>query len=81
MRTESESEVETNVGPTLKPNPPVEKYKSAKLIISTDGRDLYKVPSYTMANWIQQVVEIESPVHLGEVAKRIGSAVGVKKDR
>ena len=76
---ETESEVETTVGPTLKPNSLAEKHKIAELIISTGGHDLHKVPSYTMANWIQRVVKIESPVHLDEVAKRIGSAVGVKK--
>ena len=76
---ERESEVETTADPTLKPSPLAEKYKVAELIISTNGRDLHKVSSYIMANWIQQVVEIEYPVHLDEVAKRIGNAVGVKK--
>ena len=56
-----------------------EKYRLAELIISTNGRYLHKVPLNTMVNWIQRVVEIESPVHHDEVAKRIGSAVGVKK--
>ena len=56
-----------------------EKYRLAELIISTNERYLHKVPLNTMVNWIQRVVEIESPVHLDEVAKRIGSAVGVKK--
>ena len=76
---ESESEVKTTADPTLKPSPLAEKYKIAELIISTDGRALHKVPSYIMANWIQQVVEIEYPVHIDEVARRIGGAVGVKK--
>ena len=30
-----------------------------------------------MAGWIQRVVEIESPVHFDEVARRIAAAVGV----
>ena len=67
-----------------KPKPPkntsTEKYKVAKLAdISTDGRDLHAVPPYKMANWIQRVVEIESPVYLDEVAKRIVTAVGVSR--
>ena len=74
-----ELEVETTVDPSLQPSPLAEKYKVAELIISTNGRALHKVPSYIMASWIQQVVEIECPVHLDEVARRIGSAVGVKK--
>ena len=32
-----------------------------------------------MANWIQRVVEIESPVHLDEVAKRIVTTAGVSR--
>ena len=56
-----------------------ENYRLAELIISTDGRDLHAVPLNTMAHWVQCVVKIESPVHLDEVAKRIGTAVGVKK--
>jgi hypothetical protein len=30
-------------------------------------------------NWILQVVQVESPVHLQEVARRIASAAGVKR--
>ena len=63
--------------PKPQENPLTEKYKLAELVISTDGRDLHEVPSFTMADWIQRVVEIESPVHLDEVAKRIATAVGV----
>ena len=32
-----------------------------------------------MANWIQEVVKIESPVHFDEVARRIATAVGVAR--
>ena len=78
---EEEPETEPAVIPRLTPdpqeNPLTEKYKVAELVISTDGRDLHEVPSFTMADWIQRVVEIESPVHLDEVAKRIATAVGV----
>ena len=65
--------------PEPKPNSLIEKYKLAELPISTNGRALHVVPLNTMVNWIQQVVEIESPVHINETAKRIASAVGVKK--
>ena len=75
---EPEIEPDATVCPTpeSKTNLLTEKYKVAELVISTDGRDLHAVPSYTMANWIQRVVEIESPVHLNEVARRIANAVG-----
>ena len=65
--------------PKLRTNSLTQKYRLAELVISTDGRDLYAVPLNTMANWIQRVVKIESPVHLNEVARRIASAVGIKR--
>ena len=76
-----ETESKKTTPPTPEPNTKSlsEKYRLAELIISVNGRYLHKVPLNTMVNWIQRVVEIESPVHLDEVAKRIGSAVGVKK--
>ena len=63
----------------LVPVPPRKliKYKLAEPIISTNGLDLPDVSSLTMANWIQGIVKIESPVHLDEVARRLASAVGV----
>ncbi|MDE0186575.1 MAG: DUF3320 domain-containing protein [Candidatus Poribacteria bacterium] len=56
-----------------------EKYKLAELVISTDGHSLGKVSPFKMQGWIQRVVEIESPVHFDEVARRIASAVGVSR--
>ena len=78
---EPETEPDATVCPTPEPktNFLTEKYKVAELAISTNGRDLHAIPSYTMANWIQRVVEIESPVHLNEVARRIANAVGVSR--
>ena len=38
-----------------------------------------RVPCRTMMDWIQRVVEIESPVHINEVAKRIANAAGFKR--
>ncbi len=80
-KDESETEVDTTGDPTPEPksNSLAEKYKLTELSISTNGQNLHKVPSSTIANWIQKVVEIESPVHLNEIAKRITSAVGLKK--
>jgi very-short-patch-repair endonuclease len=78
---EPKTKVDTIGDPTPKPRHDslTEKYKLAELNISTNGHALNVVPQNTMVNWIQQVVEIESPVHLNEIAKRIASAVGVKK--
>ena len=65
--------------PEPQENSLTEKYKLAELSISTGGLHLHEVPSSTMADWIQRVVKIESPVHLDEVARRITTAVGVAK--
>ena len=54
-----------------------EKYKLAKMFVSTGGVHLHEVMLPKMANWIQNIVKIESPVHLDEVARRIATAVGV----
>ena len=78
---ETEIEVDTTVQPTPEPktNSLTEKYRLTELIISTNGRDLHAVPSHVMAGWIQRVVEVESPIYLDEVARRIVSAVGIKR--
>ncbi len=78
---EPKTKVDTVDEPLPKPRQDslTEKYKLAALNISTNGRALNIVPQNALVNWIQQVVEIESPVHINEIAKRIASAVGVKK--
>ena len=43
------------------------------------GLIFFAVPQRTMMDWIQRVVEIESPVHINEVVKRIANAAGFKK--
>ena len=67
--------------PEPQENSLTEKYKLAELSISTGGLHLHEVPSSTMADWIQRVVKIESPVHLDEVARRITTAVGKSRSR
>ena len=82
---EGEEEPEPNPDIIVHPAPEpeesssTEKYKLAKLFISTGGVHLHEVTSSKMAYWIQDVVKIESPVHLDEVARRIATAVGVGK--
>ena len=65
--------------PETQENSLAEKYELAELSISTSGLDLPDVSLFTMENWIQDVVKIESPVHLDEVARRIATAVGVSQ--
>ena len=44
-----------------------------------NGLDLHAVSPFVMARWIQNIVKIESPVHLDEVARRMATAVGVSR--
>ena len=78
---DSNEDEEVPESETVVPEPPREtlRYKLAEPIISTNGLDLHAVSPFVMANWIQGVVKIESPVHLDEVARRIAGAVGVNR--
>ena len=73
---EEVSESETDAPEPSKEHP---KYKLAEPSISTNGLDLHAVSPFVMTNWIRDIVEIESPVHLNEVARRIATAVGVNR--
>ena len=77
--SESHPDIIAHPAPEPQESSSTEKYKLAKLFISTGGVHLHEVPSSKMANWIQEVVKIESPVHLDEVTRRIATAVGVSK--
>ena len=69
-----ESEIDVPDSPQGRP-----QYKLAEPIISTNGLDLHAVSPFVMANWIQDIVKIESPVHLDEVARRMATAAGVSR--
>lgn len=43
------------------------------------GQELHLVPFGKLAEWIKQVVTVESPVHFEEVARRIADASGASK--
>ncbi len=43
------------------------------------GEELHEVGSEDLMSWILQVVQVESPVHLYEVARRIATTAGVKR--
>lgn len=63
----------------ITPRTPSEDYEMAHLEISIRKENLHEVSRSRMANWIQAVVEIESPVHVDEVARRIAASAGVKR--
>ena len=74
-----DSTITVSSSPEPQENSLTQRYELAELFISTDGLHLHEVPSFKMVNWIQDVVKIESPVHLDEVTRRIATAVGVGK--
>ena len=76
---EVDPSIPVHPAPEPQKNPLTEEYKLAELYIFTNGLDLHAVSSSTMADWIQSVVKIESPVHLDEVARRIATAAGVRR--
>ena len=56
-----------------------EPYTTAKLSIASYRATLHLVSLNRMPAWIKQVVDIESPVHQDEVARRIANSAGVKR--
>lgn len=64
---------------------PVEKHLKAKdyelcsLTVGTHGQDLHEVPAHRYASWIAEIVGVESPVHVAEVARRIVDGAGIKR--
>jgi len=56
-----------------------EPYVTAKLSIAAYSATLHLVSLHRMPGWIKEVVDIESPVHQDEVARRIVNSAGVKR--
>lgn len=55
-------------------------YETAQLSLNnTFGSDLHLVPVRHLSDWVVEVVEAESPVHIDEVARRICDAVAIKR--
>lgn len=54
-------------------------YTFASPRIRLGRRQLREVPSHTMADWIQEVVQEESPVHFEEVVRRIREEAGLER--
>jgi very-short-patch-repair endonuclease len=51
-------------------------YQTAKLSINLRGQELHTVLPDLLSSWVVKVVEIESPVHIDEVARRIVDGAG-----
>ena len=57
----------------------VRPYVTAKLRIKLFGRELHELGSADVAAYVQEVVAVESPVHIDDVINRIAEAVGIKR--
>ena len=58
---------------------PIPPYRVAEPHVRLDHRELQDVSVNVVAGWIAEVVAVEGPVHLAEVARRIAAAGGVKR--
>lgn len=54
-------------------------YRFASPRIRLGRRQLREVPSHTVASWIQEVVQEESPVHFEEIVRRIREEAGLER--
>lgn len=54
-------------------------YQRATLDIRLGSQQLHSVPTKRLADWIVEVIEIESPVHVEEVVRRVVSAAGISR--
>jgi len=57
----------------------ISPYRKSNVWVETGSYELHQVWHKTMANWIRSIVDVESPVHIAEVTKRITEAAGLKR--
>jgi hypothetical protein len=55
------------------------RYEMAKLRVNLFGEELHELAPDSLQRYITQVVLIESPVHVGEVIRRITEGAGLKR--
>jgi very-short-patch-repair endonuclease len=58
---------------------PAQPYEFCRLNISIGSTDLHMVPTAQLADWLAQVVAVESPVHWAEAGRRITESLGVQR--
>ena len=90
-RAGSDGSNDGNPGPRLRPAPleraeagdqsvdAAAPYEMSRPVVRLNGRQLHEVVNPRMLEWILEVVSIESPVHVNEVALRIVNAAGLKR--
>ena len=58
---------------------PMPPYRVAEPVVWLGWLDLHEVSPYSLIDPITEVVHVESPVHVNEVAHRLAAAVGVRR--
>ena len=56
----------------------VAPYETASLSVSLGGRSLYETPRGSLAEAAARVIDVESPVHADEAARRLADALGIR---
>ncbi len=59
--------------------PLAQPYQMANFPINLQGYELHTVRRDLLASWVIEVVKIESPVHINEIARRITNAAGLTR--
>jgi len=57
----------------------VPPYVRAELDLADESQEIHTLPLARVARWIQEVVQVESPVHFDEVAERITEVLGIAR--
>ena len=68
--------------PAPAPEEPVveaEPYRLAEPSVELGGQEFHDIPVWQVLEWLERVVEVESPVHEEEAAARVVAAVGIRR--
>lgn len=57
----------------------IQPYQMANFSIDLQGYELHTVRRDLLSSWIIEVVKVESPIHISEVARRITTAAGIAR--
>jgi very-short-patch-repair endonuclease len=57
----------------------VQPYEIAQFELDLGGLQLHEVPVEKMADWVERVVEVESPIHVDELARRVTAGAGLSR--
>ncbi|PSR56801.1 DUF3320 domain-containing protein [Adhaeribacter arboris] len=78
-RKSEEPVITRHTATTQEPNTGLPPYQVANLTIKLGIQELAEVSVTKLADWVWQVVQVESPVHITEVTRRIAEAVNLTK--